>query len=487
VTDESSPDLAEVASRRVGKVLVDKWRLERVLGSGGMATVYAASHKNNLRAVAIKLLHPELAANAELRKRFLREGYIANKVGHTGAVAVLDDGFDENDGSVFLVMDLLTGESLHARHVRARGALPADEVLRIADGILDVLISAHEQGIVHRDLKPDNVFITEDGSIKVLDFGIARLVEPQSGDRATQTGVMIGTPAYMPPEQARGRSKLVDERSDIWALGAIMYALLTGHHVHEGETPNEVLLKAMTEHAQPLAARIPNVDPALAEVVDKALKYEAAERFPDARSMREAVRAARGEIDPASSAALAATLAANLPVSVRAQPTPVTKASAPIVRDVNAPRPRAGKMLMFALLIGGFAFGASFLARAFRPAGTNGLAVSDAAAPADASSVEDALPLATVPAMADASPPPGASAAPLSDAEAESQDSGAPADADVDADEEEEEEDDGGEEVDELIVDAGAHRALIPGHPAPRPQHHPAPKRHKPKRPKKRR
>src|SRR5262245_18434773 len=109
---ESPSELNELALQRVGKVLVEKWRLDKVLGMGGMATVYAATHQNNLRAVAIKLLHPELAANAQLKKRFLREGYLANKVGHPGAVAVLDDGVSD-DGSVFLVMDLLVGESLH--------------------------------------------------------------------------------------------------------------------------------------------------------------------------------------------------------------------------------------------------------------------------------------------------------------------------------------------------------------------------------------
>jgi serine/threonine protein kinase len=294
---ESSPDPTELAARNLGRVLCDKWRLERVIGAGGMATVYAATHRNNLRTVAIKVLHPQLALDVDLRKRFLREGYIANKVGHPGAVAVLDDGIDESDGSVFLIMDLLVGESLHERQRRSLSALEAHEVLRIVDSILDVLVAAHEQGIVHRDLKPDNVFLTREGAVKVLDFGIARLVEPRGGEEATRTGVMIGTPSYMPPEQARGRSNLVDARSDLWAVGAMTFALLTGRHVHEAETQNELLLRAMTTPADPLASVLPQVNAKVAAVVDRALAFDPADRWPDARTMQAAVREAIIDVD----------------------------------------------------------------------------------------------------------------------------------------------------------------------------------------------
>jgi serine/threonine-protein kinase len=334
MTTDENAETAEIAERRVGCVLSGKWRLERVLGAGGMATVYAASHVNNGRAAAIKLLHPELAANADMRKRFAREGYIANKVGHPAAVAVLDDGVDDDDGSVYLVMDLLEGQSLNERARSAPGGvLRESDVLFIADGVLDVLAAAHAEGIIHRDLKPDNVFVTAEGVVRVLDFGIARLVDRPNLEQATKTGLVIGTPAYMPPEQARGRSKLVDARSDLWSLGAILFTLLTARHVHDGETPSEALLKAMTAHAPPLASVVPDVSPAVAALVDRALAYEPNERWPDARAMQDAVRDARAK---------AATGA----------------------RDVLRRRRRRSGVVFVALAIGGFALATSLFAPA---------------------------------------------------------------------------------------------------------------------------
>jgi serine/threonine protein kinase len=359
--DSANRDWAELAARRVGSVLERKWRLDRVLGAGGMATVYAATHRNNGRAVAIKLLHPELGGNAEIRTRFSREGYIANKVGHPGAVTMLDDGADD-DGCPFLVMDLLEGQSLHDRLKGAPGGVLSEaEVLLVADGVLDVLAAAHEKGIVHRDLKPDNVFLTTDGAIKVLDFGIAHLLDRPRGEKATQTGLLIGTPAYMPQEQARGYSKLVDARSDLWALGAIMFTLLTGRRVHEGETPNEMLLKAMTAHAPPLGTVRPGTSPAVAAVIDCALSFEPGARWRHARAMHEAVREARAQVAPAPVAETGAT--GQTPTgSLRALPTPVT--AMPVVTDAGAPRSRAARVLFVALLLGASALSASLFAPA---------------------------------------------------------------------------------------------------------------------------
>ena len=241
-----------------------KWRLDKLLGVGGMAAVYAATHRNGNRA-AIKILHADLALSADVKTRFLREGYLANAVDHPGAVSVIDDDVTD-DGAVFLVMELLEGETLERRWERKGKRLPVVEVLSIANGLLDVLAAAHAKDIVHRDVKPENVFLTREGTVKILDFGIARLRElvasSAGADRArkrdappawtTQVGATMGTPAFMPPEQARGRWDDVDARTDVWAVGASMFALLTGRYVHEASSVNEQLLAAMTSPAAPI-------------------------------------------------------------------------------------------------------------------------------------------------------------------------------------------------------------------------------------------
>ena len=301
MTAEQDP-LIERAQTRVGRVLKDKWRLDSLLGVGGMASVYAATHRNGAR-VAVKMLHSELSIDPNVRGRFLREGYVANAVGHRGAVTVLDDDVAE-DGSVFLVMELLDGETLEARRERSGGRLDAGEVLSISDQLLDVLTAAHAKGIVHRDLKPENIFVTVDSVVKVLDFGIARVRQLSTASTATRTGTTMGTPAFMPPEQARGRWELVDPRSDLWAVGASMFTLLTGRLAHEAVTMNEQLLAAMTRQAPSLGstATFPRQ---LVAVVDRALAYEMAERWPDAVSMQEAIREAYHAIfcNPIGSAA----------------------------------------------------------------------------------------------------------------------------------------------------------------------------------------
>jgi serine/threonine-protein kinase len=278
------------ARTRVGTVLHGKWRLDVLLGVGGMAAVYAATHRNGSRA-AVKVLHPELSLNPQVRTRFLREGYAANAVGHDGAVKVIDDDIAE-DGSAFLVMELLDGETLEDRRVRSGGKLSEDDVLSVADQLLDVLTAAHAKGVVHRDLKPENVFVTRTGAVKVLDFGIARLRELSTASTATKSGATMGTPYYMAPEQARGLWDQVDGRTDLWAVGATMFHLLSGEFVHDGRTTNEVLLSAMTKPAPLLGVAAPNISPAVTHVVDRALAFDRDVRWRDAQRMQGAVRQA---------------------------------------------------------------------------------------------------------------------------------------------------------------------------------------------------
>lgn len=281
-----APEVIESAEKRVGETIGGKWHLDRVIGVGGMAAVYEATHRNRNR-VAIKLLHRALSIDEGTRHRFLREGYVANTIRHSGAVQVLDDDLTE-EGVAFLVMELLRGESVDERMVRKGGALEIYEALNIADQLLDVLEAAHHQSVIHRDIKPDNLFLTEEGKLKVLDFGIARL--HQGDTRATKVGSFMGTPAFCAPEQARGRWDEVDLRTDLFSVGATLFTCLSGTHVHEAETSSEQLALAISASARSLSEVLPGAPGDLVELVDKALAYDKADRFQSARAMRVEVQ-----------------------------------------------------------------------------------------------------------------------------------------------------------------------------------------------------
>jgi serine/threonine-protein kinase len=356
--DEANDPLVERAKQRVGHTLKDKWKLDELLGVGGMAAVYSATHRNGMR-VAVKMLHTELSVGSgEIKTRFLREGYVANKVEHPGAVQVLDDESDD-DGAVFLVMELLDGETLAHRFERKARSLVIEEVLLVADQVLDVLATAHEKHIVHRDIKPDNIFLTRTGGVKLLDFGIARLRELSTDSSATRSGSTMGTPAYMAPEQARARWDEVDARTDLWAVGATMFKLLTGRVVHVAETVNEQLLAAMTTPAPPIGTLAPTVPIPVVEVVDKALAFNKEDRWPDARSMQRAIREAyrviagdapasvRLSFDDDGNVAHADTIAASSKV-----PTSLTAANDSAAFSVRRPRRRSrlGLLLMLGAL-----------------------------------------------------------------------------------------------------------------------------------------
>jgi eukaryotic-like serine/threonine-protein kinase len=279
------------ARARVGGVLNDKYRLDRVLGVGGMAAVYSATHLRNASRVAVKLLHPEMAADSNIRRRFLREGYAANSVEHPGTVRILDDDTAE-DGSVFLVMELLEGETLDQRWERSGHRLGAREVARLMYQVLDVLAAAHAKGIVHRDIKPENLFLTRDGKLKVLDFGVARMIEgPVTATRPG--GGIIGTPAFMAPEQVLG--KAVDPQSDLYSVGATAFALLSKRYVHDAENASEMMVVVGSRPARSLALVSPDLPAPLTTVIDRALLFNKTDRWPDARTMRSALAAAYRE------------------------------------------------------------------------------------------------------------------------------------------------------------------------------------------------
>lgn len=273
------------AEARVGRTVGGRLFLESVIGVGGTATVYAARHRNG-RAFAVKILHPEFAHYPGVRQRFLAEGYAANRVDHPDIVAVLDEGEDET-GTVFIVMELLRGKSLLELLIE-HGTLPKEQVISAALRVLDVLAVAHDRGVVHRDIKPGNLFLTEEGALKVLDFGIAR-VEGNPGAFATRPGTTLGTPAFMAPELAAGRLEQLDALTDIWAVGATMFQLLTGEPVHPSLTDNELIVLAATRPARSLAKVRPDLEPWLVAVVDRALSFERPKRWPNARAMRAAL------------------------------------------------------------------------------------------------------------------------------------------------------------------------------------------------------
>jgi serine/threonine-protein kinase len=284
-----SDDLRQEADAQVGTTLVDKWHLDALIGIGGMAAVFAATHRNGLRG-ALKILGAACSRDEQLRSRFLREGSIANRVGHPGAVRVLDDD-TMSDGRAFLVMELLDGSALDVLAEAAGGRLDVARVLLVADQVLDVLVAAHDKGIVHRDIKPENLFLTSDGSVKLLDFGIARIDERRELVRgATQSGIPMGTPGFMAPEQARGRWDLVGPRSDIWSVGATMFTLLSGAPIHEGETVAEIVSASFMTPARSLATAMPDLPQPLVDLVDRAIALDPVDRWPDARAMQTAVR-----------------------------------------------------------------------------------------------------------------------------------------------------------------------------------------------------
>jgi len=283
-------------------VLNDKWTLERLLGAGGMGAVYAGLHRNGARA-AVKVLHRFLSQHADVRARFLREGYAANRVDRPGVVKVLDDDIvvgGPDDGTAYLVMEMLEGQSLEER-VAGGKTLTEREFLVIADDVLDVLDAAHTNGVVHRDIKPENIFIARDElgteRIKLLDFGLARLLE---GHSTTTHGIALGTPSFMSPEQAAGRNSDVDGRTDLFALAASGFRLITGRKIHEGMSPIDLMTKMASLPAPRIRAVAPAVSDAFARVIDRALEFRREDRYENAAEMRADVARAIATLDAGS-------------------------------------------------------------------------------------------------------------------------------------------------------------------------------------------
>jgi len=261
---------------RLTAALADRYRVERELGAGGMATVYLAHDIRHERDVAIKVLHPDLGA-ALGSERFLSEIRTTAKLQHPHILPLLDSG--EADGLLYYVMPLVTGETLRARLERER-QLPIDDAVRIAREVADALGSAHALGIIHRDIKPENILLQR-GHALVADFGIALAVQTAGGARMTQTGLSLGTPQYMSPEQAMGE-KQIDARSDIYALGAVTYEMLVGEAPFTGPSVQAIVARIMTEQPRTLAGQRRSIPEHVDAAVMTALEKLPADRFTSA-------------------------------------------------------------------------------------------------------------------------------------------------------------------------------------------------------------
>jgi hypothetical protein len=272
---------------RLARTLGDGFALEGEIGRGGMGIVYRARDQRLKRSVAVKVLPPELAYRADVRLRFLREAETAAQLTHPHIVPIFT--VDERDGIVYFIMAYVDGDTLGAR--LAPGLpLPVADARRIAREVADALAYAHGRGVVHRDIKPDNILLSREGMrAMVTDFGIARALTTGGGTdggdtRLTATGVAIGTPAYMSPEQCAG-DRAVDGRSDLYSLGVVAYQMLCGSPPFAGVNTVGMLLKQVTERPVPLRDRQPDVPPQLANVVMRLLEKDPAERIPTATAL----------------------------------------------------------------------------------------------------------------------------------------------------------------------------------------------------------
>jgi serine/threonine protein kinase len=291
---------------RLGKTIGGKYRLDRVLGEGGMGVVYAGHHLKLDLPVAVKFLHPQYSRTPEIIERFLREARATSRLVHPNVVGVRDVDVAEEDGSAYMVLEFLEGRSL-ATHLEHEKVLSVDETLSILLPVCDALAAAHDLGIVHRDIKPDNVFLSRgpDGRItpKVLDFGIAKLTAHGSGPSATATGAVMGTALYMAPEQAMGRTKEVGAVSDVWSTAVMTYECLTGAFPFDVELGSEmsamaVMMASITAAIVPLSDRRGELS-AMSAVLARALDRDTSTRTASMRAFADDLRAAAANIDPA--------------------------------------------------------------------------------------------------------------------------------------------------------------------------------------------
>jgi serine/threonine protein kinase len=327
-----SQDAAQ--GRYAGRSLAGgRYQLRDLLGEGGMASVHLAYDSVLDRQVAIKTLHTELGREQAFRERFRREAQAVAKLTHTNIVSVFDTGEDEMDGMTtpYIVMEYIEGKPLGSvldADVARLGAMPADKALKITADVLAALEISHEMGLVHRDIKPGNVMMTKRDIVKVMDFGIARAM--QSGVTSmTQTGMVVGTPQYLSPEQALGRG--VDARSDLYSVGIMLFQLTTGRLPFEADSPLAIAYAHVQEEPVAPSSINRSLPPAVDAIIARALKKNPNERFPSAEAMRDECMRVAASLQPVA------------PSIVPGAQTPsgagVSSAVFPPVDQTGAPRP----------------------------------------------------------------------------------------------------------------------------------------------------
>ena len=271
---------------RVGQTLAGRYRLLRLLGAGGMGTVYLAEHVHLGRHTAIKLLHAEFGLNADAESRFRREALLAAKISHPSVAQIYD--FDRTaDGEFLIAMEYVEGETV-AQRLRSAGPFRIEEALRVLDGVAEGLDRAHALGILHRDLKPENLMLTASGAVKLLDFGIARDIDTTSG--VTSSGIAVGTPGYMSPEQLVGEP--LGPASDIYALGVVVYEMLTGQRPHTGANFAELRARRLTQPPVPVRRLRAECGAVLSDVVGRALEVDPQLRWASGTAFARAATAA---------------------------------------------------------------------------------------------------------------------------------------------------------------------------------------------------
>ena len=328
----------------VGQVLGGTYRLDRVLGHGGMGAVFEASHTRLRSRFAVKMLYPYVAVHQDVVKRFQREALVTSELGHPNIVQVIDFNYT-NTGAPYIVMELLQGADLEA--VLEQERLDMRRAIAICQQVASALQAAHERGVIHRDLKPQNIFLCrrpgQEDLVKVVDFGISKVLGATT--ELTRGSITLGTPGYMAPEQAEGRSAEVDARSDVFSLGAILYTMLAGQQPFTGNTLPIVLYNLVNTDPRPLRELSPATPDALVQVVSRALAKKKEDRFQSASELMLGLDRALQDLE------VDAVLPAPALAAGHGKPTTVSASAAEVAHEAkNTVRERRSPWLYWVLV-----------------------------------------------------------------------------------------------------------------------------------------